>query len=98
MPGLLATRGQTLPTTRSLLLIHGFQGLWEEARSPFCVLLGGRRSVGLGATKSPSSLLWPDSSSLTIRTTWILNLFGRRLWYKDNPFLAEPPVTYRCSQ
>lgn len=54
MPGLLATRGQTLPRTRSRLLIHGFQGPWEEARSPFCVLQGGR-AVGLGAITGPTS-------------------------------------------
>ena len=46
MPGFLATRGQTLPTIYFLLPIHGFQGLGEEAHSPFCVLRRGRCSVG----------------------------------------------------
>jgi len=96
MPGLSATRGQTLPRTCSQLLIHGFQSLWEEARSPLCVLRGGRRGVGLGAIRGPISLPWPDSLSPTIQTTCTLSLFGRNLSYKTNPFLAELPVNQKC--
>lgn len=51
MPGLSATRGHTLPRTCSWLLTHGFQGLWEEACSPFCVL---RVGLGAGSHKGPN--------------------------------------------